>query len=284
MIFPRDMSAGAALLNRKPPALDGGNRRSRRLGNVRQATKKRNNARCGIVVHKSHLYEYRTEIKPHNTISVIANDFTTLYDLRMGKRPVKKTPIQLWLEVGLTKHGKTNSELAKVLGIPQPRVSEMRKGKRSAKSTELRKISEYLEEPIPPELLPEGATMIKIQVASLISAGKIASNGNIDEPKGETLQAGLDPRGEWLALIVEGDSMDRISPPGSIIILDQRDKLLAHNGLYVIVDSEGNGTYKRFRQNPDRFEPVSTNTSHETIFPNTEMMVVGRVRRSVYEV
>lgn len=91
------------------------------------------------------------------------------------------------------------------------------------------------------------------------------------------------PAGDWAALTVEGSSMDRISPPGSTIILNRRDKSLAPNACYVIADEEGRATYKRYRPDPPRFEPVTFTEGHETIFPKGPITVIGRVRRSVIE-
>lgn len=115
---------------------------------------------------------------------------------------------------------------------------------------------------------------------SWVSAGVMAHEDIRDEAIGTIRVADLPP-GDWIALTVTGDSMDRISPPDSIIFVNRRDKALVPNGLYVIDDGEGNATYKRFRPNPDRFEPVSTNPDHEPIFPDHEPTIVGRVRRSM---
>lgn len=94
--------------------------------------------------------------------------------------------------------------------------------------------------------------------------------------------SGLPADDEYVALQVEGDSMDRISPPDSIIIVALRKKRLHHNACYVIQDGEGGATYKRYRQSPDRFEPVSTNPAHEAIFPDNGALppIFGRVVRS----
>ena len=93
----------------------------------------------------------------------------------------------------------------------------------------------------------------------------------------------LDPRGDWIALKVVGDSMDRISPPESIIFVDRSDKVLVPNACYVISNGDGEASYKRFRSNPMRFEPVSTNPAHEPIYPTREPLIVGRVKKSTIE-
>ena len=102
-----------------------------------------------------------------------------------------------------------------------------------------------------------------------------------EEVLGWVEEAGLNPGGDWIALKVVGDSMDRISPPESIIFVDRKDQVLVPNACYVISNGDGEATYKRFRSNPMRFEPVSTNPDHEPIYPTREPLIVGRVRKSI---
>ncbi len=101
-----------------------------------------------------------------------------------------------------------------------------------------------------------------------------------DEIIGHVQEGELDPEGDWIALKVVGDSMDRISPPESVIFVDRKDKVLVPNACYVISSDNGEATYKRFRSNPMRFEPVSTNPVHEPIYPSREPLIVGRVKKS----
>jgi SOS-response transcriptional repressor LexA len=78
-----------------------------------------------------------------------------------------------------------------------------------------------------------------------------------------------------IALRVKGSSMNRVAPEGSVIIVDYSDKSLI-SGRYYVVKKDGKATFKRYRTNPDRFEPDSTD-SHDTIFPDGPVEVVGRV-------
>lgn len=82
-------------------------------------------------------------------------------------------------------------------------------------------------------------------------------------------------RGSLIALEVRGNSMNRIAPPDSIIIVDYADRTLV-SGKYYVVKHEGEATFKRYRSNPERLEPDSTE-DHETIFVKAGMEVVGRV-------
>lgn len=122
-----------------------------------------------------------------------------------------------------------------------------------------------------------------VPLISWVSAGVMAFPDISDEIIGHVEEGGLDPAGDWIALRVVGDSMDRISPPDSIIFIDRRDKTLVPNACYVISNGDGEATYKRFRSNPMRFEPVSTNPAHEPIYPAREPLIVGRVKKSIID-
>lgn len=132
---------------------------------------------------------------------------------------------------------------------------------------------------------PDGdsAGTIDVPVLSFVSAGELLREDIADEALGSITVADL-PDGDWIALKVSGDSMDRISPPESVILVNRRDKRLVANACYVIDDGEGRATYKRYRPNPMRFEPVSTNPEHEPLFPDSEShepTIVGRVYETI---
>lgn len=93
-------------------------------------------------------------------------------------------------------------------------------------------------------------------------------------------------RGEWFALKVDGDSMDRVSPDGSRIVVNRADRTLVSGKPYVFSD-RGETTYKLWRPDPPRFAPFSTNPTHEPIYcksrKDAEGMVIGRVKRTVLD-
>ncbi|MET3925966.1 S24 family peptidase [Devosia sp. 2618] len=120
---------------------------------------------------------------------------------------------------------------------------------------------------------------IVVPVLTWVSAGAMTRDDLSQEAIGTITVADL-PGGDWFALQVVGDSMDRISPPESTIFVNRADKQLISHACYVIDDGEGNATYKRYRTNPPRFEPFSTNPSHEPLYPDNDPTVVGRVGMS----
>ena len=130
---------------------------------------------------------------------------------------------------------------------------------------------------------PPAVVAVPVPIVTWISAGSMARDHAQQDIIGEIDTFGLDGKGRWIALRVEGDSMDRISPPGSLIFVNLGDKRLVPNACYIIANGDGEASYKRFRANPARFEPVSTNPAHEAIFPDGEPAVIGRVRRSVLD-
>ncbi|BCJ90320.1 hypothetical protein IZ6_10550 [Terrihabitans soli] len=132
-----------------------------------------------------------------------------------------------------------------------------------------------------PQVGPRGAPLI-----SWVSAGGLKTPSVVLEANEAKMVYAhdLDPKGDWIALQVEGDSMDRISPPESVIFVNRKDRRLVPNACYVIADAEGGqASYKRFRPNPDRWEPVSTNPDHQPVIvkKGREPVIVGRVRKTL---
>lgn len=177
--------------------------------------------------------------------------------------------------------------LADKARVSQQLISQLENGK-NLSTTELPALAEALDvavHEIDEAYTPDegGVPTARVPVLSWVSAGAMMRDDASDVAKGTIKVADLPPTGDWIALTVDGDSMDRISPPESTIIVDRKDKRLVSNACYVISDPEGNATYKRFRPDPMRFEPVSTNPSHEPIFPVDVPIIVGRVRRSILD-
>ncbi|TNB46828.1 phage repressor protein [Martelella lutilitoris] len=123
-----------------------------------------------------------------------------------------------------------------------------------------------------------------VPLLSFVSAGQLAEpNGNTSYDECEHIPAQGLQGGDWIALRVEGDSMDDYSPPGSIIFVNRSDKNIIDGGFYVVCTEDGEATYKRYRKDPDRLEPQSSNKSHEIIFPRGPLNVIGRVKRTVFD-
>lgn len=130
----------------------------------------------------------------------------------------------------------------------------------------------------------EGAGADGVPLVSWVKAGALEMPDGFElGPDVERIPSPNLPRGDWIALRVVGDSMDRISPPGSIIFVNRDEKRLVANACYVVSTEDGGTTYKRFRPSPDRFEPVSVNPAHEPLFPDSMPKIVGRVRKTILD-
>lgn len=126
---------------------------------------------------------------------------------------------------------------------------------------------------------------ITVPLISWVSAGDLA-NAETQIPLEEAplLTVSDLGAGEFFGLRVEGDSMDRWSPPGSIIIVNRNDReLIAGKGY--IFDLRGDTTYKRWQPEPPRLEPHSTNPAHQAKFirRKKDLEVIGRVIRTVLD-
>ncbi len=174
-------------------------------------------------------------------------------------------------------------QLAAKAGVSQQLISQLERGVNTS-TTELPAIASALECAVfdlDESYLPDvgGVPLAVVPLVAWVSAGAMLSPDVTDEMLGQVRVADL-PSGDWIALRVEGDSMDQISPPKSIILVDRKRRALVPNACYVIEDGDGNATYKRYRPNPDRFEPVSSNKELSAIFPDNTPRVVGRVMRT----
>lgn len=82
-------------------------------------------------------------------------------------------------------------------------------------------------------------------------------------------------RDTLIALRVQDTSMNRVAPNGSIIIVDFSDRILTPEKYYIVKHND-HATFKRYRPEPARLEPDSTE-SYDTIFLKTKTAVFGRV-------
>lgn len=127
----------------------------------------------------------------------------------------------------------------------------------------------------------------EIPMVSMVSAGRMR-----DQPG--VLSADIEkyihlddlPPGDWIALTVDGDSMNRLAPEGSILIVNRADSTLLDGRFYIFALDGGQATFKTYRRDPERLQPYSTNPDHMSIpvEQHSDLYVFGRVRRVIQEV
>jgi len=178
------------------------------------------------------------------------------------------------------------TDLAKRAKTSKQNVDRWAKGERELTAYWAEKLAPHLK--VQPERLvfpQSGNLAVQVPLLSWVSAGKLAdveSIENIDAKR--HVPIGSLPPGEWIALEVRGDSMDRIAPDGSIILVNRKDDRLKDDAFYVFGTESGEATFKRYRGGPNgsiRLQPYSTNPDHETLHPSGELRVLGRVRRVI---
>lgn len=179
----------------------------------------------------------------------------------------------------------SQAELARRIGKQRQEVKRWYDGAYRLTPEIAEQIAQHLPRTAEQLLFPHRSAETVVPLLSWISAGGLAEPRAVaahDEAL-EMIRWSLNEKGDWFALRVEGDSMNRISPPDSVIFVNRRDKRLVGNACYIIADADGNASYKRYRTDPARWEPVSTNEAHEPSYVehDGEPVIIGRVRRTL---
>lgn len=165
--------------------------------------------------------------------------------------------------------------VARLLGVPAPRIAEIKKGTRRIQQNEM---------PILAEFFGMGAVspvdidtnVVWVPVIGIAAAG--AWREAIEVPAFLVPQIKRPGCNQAFAVQVDGDSMNQILPERSYAVVDPDQRELRNNRVYLIQNGGGETTIKRFCTEPARFEPVSTNPAHNVIqIGEHEITVIGRI-------
>lgn len=176
----------------------------------------------------------------------------------------------------------SQAQLAELVGNSQKAIAKWETGK-TRRPTMLKELAEALRCSQDWLLGGQGSPSIptRVPIISWVQAGDLVEAVEIPHEWRSWIDYPVQ-HNNMIALEVKGSSMNRVSPDGSVIIVDLRERDLIQNRLYVIrVGNET--TYKRFRDAPARLEPDSTEV-HETIFlreQQLEVHIIGRVVHSM---
>lgn len=166
--------------------------------------------------------------------------------------------------------------------ISVSQVSRYETGGRDPTLGHLRKLADRFSISVA-ELIGDPAAKA-VPLLSWVSAGRLRASHPVYE---SDVLRHIDvtdlPAGDWIALQIDGDSMDRVAPPGSIIIVNRKDENLIDGRFYVFGNDQGEATFKRYRDRPPRLQPMSTNPEHETHYINSDMLLIGRVHKVITE-
>lgn len=139
---------------------------------------------------------------------------------------------------------------------------------------------------------PSGASSFDqdVPLLSMVAASNLRHQPGVTESDIiRRIKVGELPKGDWVALEVDGDSMNRIAPNGSIILVDRADDKLLDGKFYVFALDGGDATFKMFkradRDHPNRMVPYSNNPDHMAIpADRDDLYVFGRVKRIIQDV
>jgi len=191
----------------------------------------------------------------------------------------------------------SQTKLAEAAKVSQQLISRLESGtdlttKKLPEIARALGVSVYeLDENYAPENEPErprAAKVAHVPLLDYVTAGRLKTPSSQIPVEDVPLLAFADlGRGEFFALRLEddADSMDRVSPPGSVIIVNKADREL-RNGKYYIFSIDGETTYKMWVEDePAYLAPYSTNPMHKPIFVRRkrDFDVIGRVKRTVLD-
>lgn len=201
---------------------------------------------------------------------------------RVASRRIKLELSQddLGQEIGMKQQG--------IDAIEQGRVKRPRLLRELAKA--LKTTEEWLLWKRGPEERPAGepGAIQQVPLLDTVAAGKLKNPQSQIPHEDVPLLAFADlGRGDFFALRVErdSDSMNRVSPENSVIIVNRADKTLL-TGKFYVFSIKGETTYKRWPGGENNYlEPYSTNPANKPIFykKKTDLDVIGRVVRTVLD-
>jgi SOS-response transcriptional repressor LexA len=201
---------------------------------------------------------------------------------------MKHQTIAQWVSAAINHKKISQAELARQLrselrrSYDRSMVYKMLKGERDVSANELVAIERITGLYMPSDMRPEIA---RVPLISWDAAGALVDVSVPITTDNKHLLSFADlGAGEFFALSVADDSMDRVSPAGSVIMINRADRSLAANRYYLFV-ARGKTTYRRWHPSPPYLAPFSTNPAHEPIFLNRrkDVEVIGRVRQTTLE-
>jgi len=210
-------------------------------------------------------------------------------DWRSGQRYItgmQIPPLSQWVRGAVAKVG-SQAELARLISkelrreIDRAAVNKMCLGTRAVGADEMLAMEAVSGTPVPSPNVPAPVPLL-----SWVSAGKLSDADSQIPVEDVPLLAFADlGRGDFFALKVVGDSMDRHSPEGSIIVVNRAERELLPDKPYVFWHRTMGTTYKLWQPKPPRLEPYSWNAANKPIFVERkrDFGVIGRVRRTVLD-
>lgn len=171
----------------------------------------------------------------------------------------------------MRERGLTQADVGAQLGLTQVQMSKSLSGTRRFTVPEMDRLRHILTDDA-----PDRAPLRSIPVIGMVVAG----NWREAIQQARDVMPAPDPRlpKRAFGLEVVGDSMDLLVEEGGFVVVDPDDRALFPDRYYVILNAEGEATFKQFKADPARLVPCSTNPIHREISIGGEPFeVIGRV-------
>jgi SOS-response transcriptional repressor LexA len=201
---------------------------------------------------------------------------------------MKIASVSQWVEAAIDRSGISQAELSRRLSeelhreIDRAAVNKMVKGTRNVLADEMLAIESITSVPVPSPHAP-----VQVPLIDWVAAGKLAEPRSQIPVEDVPLLAFADlGAGDFFALKVQGTSMDRVSPEGSVIVVNRADKVAINGAYYVFWARDEGTTYKRWQGgDPPYLAPYSWDGSHKPIFvkKKRDLEIVGRVKRTLLD-
>jgi SOS-response transcriptional repressor LexA len=203
--------------------------------------------------------------------------------------PTKKPTMAQWLQAAMTHANEmSQAELARQIeqrisaGFDRSKVQKMLAGAREMSAVEMLAIEEITGYPAP----TAANDFTTIPFVEWTDVAKLAAKGaRLPAASAKALSFSGLGHGEFFATKVEGDAMERLSPAGSVIVVDRNARQLESGACYIL-SVDGVTTFRMYRAGDiSYFAPYSTDLDIRPVLPNDgqRWSVVGRVRRSVLD-
>lgn len=175
--------------------------------------------------------------------------------------------------------GMTQEQLAARVGVHFTTIAKLERAERGMSMDMLASLSRALGV-APIEIISEESASLKQPPMRMVPMlGRIAAGSwrkAIHDPDGAVPVPGAGENA--FALTPDGDSMDMLVGPDALIVVDPDDQELREGKIYAVLNGDGESTFKRFRTDPLRLEPVSSNPEHQPILLGQQhFTVIGRI-------
>lgn len=168
--------------------------------------------------------------------------------------------------------GIRQAELARAINLPsQSAMSNILNGTRQVKADEATAIYSYLGL----RLGTAGAHVHNIPIIGISAAGSWRES--IQMPIGLISIPPQLAGSRSFAVEIHGDSMDKLFPDGTYLVIDPDQKELRPNKCYLLQNGDHETTVKCYQRDPSRFVPMSHNSDHkEFLVSDHDFVVIGR--------